>query len=296
MTQISSLSYNKLETNMLTLEQTVSVERNLNQIAMEAGILSNMVNSIKNIFPDLINTLRSSFSHTENLPVIEIKLTNEQKFLVKEISQFKYIDIAELSTQVPEGFVGNYLDYSKELIRIINDISDVNGKVLQPYSIYLSTFLTNKDAKFNTKDQTRLYNNMKNAREHHIKSLSHYFKNSSNISYAKIGQVVKRNSDFQTVYNETGIIAKKIYSINLKTLNENVKRCLDMLDMIIEKIQRNEIEHVSPEVTQNLAFGAYEVAREIEFFSVIYFKVMGLMTSVDATTVKVNNFIKNIPD
>lgn len=281
---------------MFTHEQTISIERNLTQIAMEAGILSNMVNSIKNIFPDLINTLRSSFSHTENLPTIEIKLTSDQKFLVKEINQFKYIDIAELSTQVPEGFVGNYIDYSKELIKIIDAISDVNGKVLQPYSIYLSTFLTNKDAKYNTKDQTRLYNNLKNAREHHIKSLGHYFKDSSNISYAKIGQVVKRNSDFQTVYNETGIIAKKIYSINLKTLNENVKRCLDMLDMIIVKIQKGEIEHVSPEVTQNLAFGAYEVAREIEFFSVIYFKVLALTTSVDATTVKVNNFIKNIPD
>jgi hypothetical protein len=66
--------------------------------------------------------------------------------------------------------------------------------------------------------------------------------------------------------------------------------------MIIDKIQKNEIEHVSPEVTQNLAFGAYEVAREIEFFSVVYYKVLALTTSVDATTVKVNNFIKNIPN
>jgi hypothetical protein len=281
---------------MLTVEQTRSVERNLNQIAMESGVLSNMVNSIKNIFPDLINTLRNSFSQTENLPKIEITLTADQKFLIKEISQFKYIDIAELSTQVPEGFIGNYIDYSKELIRVIDDLSDVNGKVLQPYSIYLSTFLTNKDAKYNTKDQTRLYNNMKNVREQHIKAIGHFFKDSSSTSKVKIGQVVKRNSDFQTVYNETGIIAKKIYSINLKTLNENVKRCLDMLDMIIEKIQKGEIEHVSPEVTQNLAFGAYEVARELEFFSVVYFKVLSLSTSVDATTIKVNNFIKNIPD
>lgn len=281
---------------MLTNEQTLSVERNLQQIAMESGVLSNMVNSIKNIFPDLISTLRNSFSHTENLPAIEIRLTNDQKFLIKEINQFNYIDIAELSTQVPEGFVGNYIDYTKELITIIDDISDVNGKVLQPYSVYLSTFLTNKDAKYNTKDQTRLYNSMKVAREHHVKSLGHYFKDSSNVSKVKIGQVIKRNSDFQLVYNQTGVIAKKIYSINLKTLNENVKRCLDMLDMIIEKIEKNEIEHVSPEVTQNLAFGAYEVAREIEFFSVIYFKVLALTTSVDATTVKVNNFIKNIPE
>lgn len=280
---------------MLTYEQTRTVERNLSQIAMEASVLSNMVNSIKNIFPDLIETLRNSFSRTEGLPSIEIKLTGDQKFLLKEIGNFKYTDICELSTQVPEGFVGNYIDYAKELINIIDDISDVNGKVLQPYSIYLSTFLTNKDAKFNTKDQTRLYENMKSAREQHIKTLGHFFKDSSNVSYAKIGQVIKRNADFNVVYNETGIIAKNIYSINIKTLNENIKKCLSMLDMIIDKIQKKEIEHVSPEVTQNLAFGAYEVAREIEFFSVIYYKVLALTTSVDATTVKVNNFIKNIP-
>ena len=281
---------------MLTYEQTRTVERNLSQIAMEAGVLSNMVNSIKNIFPDLIETLRNSFSHAEGLPTIEIKLTNDQKFLIKEIGNFKYIDIAELSTQIPEGFVGTYSDYARTLIKVIEDISDVNGKVLQPYSIYLSTFLTNKDAKFNTKDQTRLYENMKKVREHHINDIGQFFKDSSNLSYAKIGQVIKRNADFNTVYNETGIIAKKIYSINIKTLNENIKRCLDMLDMIIDKIQKNEIEHVSPEVTQNLAFGAYEVAREIEFFSVIYYKVLALTTSVDATTVKVTNFIKNIPN
>lgn len=281
---------------MLTIEQTLSVERDLRMIALESGVLSNMVQSIKNIFPDMIGNLRASFSQTENLPTIEIKLTPDQKFLVKEINNFKYIDIAELSTQVPEGFVGNYIDYSKVLIKVIDEISDIEKRILQPYSVYLSTFLTNKEAKFNTKDQTRVYDNFRKVRENLIKDIGHFFKDSSNISKVKIGQVVKRNGDFNTVYNETNIISKKITSINLKNVNDNIKRCLDMLDIIIKRIQDNDIEHVSPEVTQNLAFGAYEVAREIEFFSVVYYKVLALTTSVDATTIKVNNYIKNIPD
>lgn len=281
---------------MLTYEQTLSVERNLNQIALEANVLSNMVNSIKNIFPELMETLRNSFSRTEHLPEIQIKLTSEQKFLLKEINSFKYIDIAELGTQVPEGFIGNYLDYGKVLLKIVEDMTNFNSRVLQPYSVYLSSFLTNKEAKYNTKDQTRLYNTYKQAREHYIKDLGHFFKDSDHKAFTKIGQVIKRNSDFNTVYNEVGLLVKKTEGLNLKALNENVKRCVDMLDMIIAKIEKNEIEHVSPEVTQNLAFGAYEVAREVEFFSVVYYKVLALTTSVDATTTKVNNYIKNIPD
>lgn len=279
---------------MLTIAQITTVERNLSQIALEASVLTNMVTSIKNIFPSLITNLRSSFSQTEHLPKIEIALTKEQQFLIKEIQNFKFIDIAEIKTQVPEGFIGTYLDYTETLLSVINEISSVNSRVLQPYSVYLSTFLTNKEAKINTKDQTRLYNDIKKVREKQIEDLSFYFKDSSNISVAKVGQVIKRNADFLTVYNEVGSIAKKVYSIDIKSINENVKRCVDMLDIIVNKINRDEITNVSPEVTQNLAFGAYEVAKEIEFFSVLYYKILALTTTVDETTIKVNSYIKNL--
>lgn len=279
---------------MLTIDETNSIKRNLTQISLEASVLSNMVSSIKNIFPDLMETLRSSFSKTENLPEIKIKLTSEQKFLIKELVAYKYIDIAELSTQVPEGFNGGYLDYIMILKDIVDRISDVNARLLQPYSVYLSSFLTNKEAKFNTVDQTRLYDKFKNIREEDIKNLGNFFNDSSNKSVTKIGQVVKRNSSFPGIYSEVGNLAKKIDSINFKLINDNVKKCLSMLDIIIERISKNEIEHVSPEVTQNLAYGAYEVASEIEFFAVVYYKVLALVSSVDATTVKINNYIRNI--
>lgn len=281
---------------MLTIEQTNSVELKLKQISLEAHVLSNMVQSIKNIFPSLIDTLRKSFSQAEHLPFIEIKLSKEQNFVLKEINNFRFIDIASLSTQVPEGFQGDYLEYSKLILELVEQASTLNTRILQPYSTYLSSFLTNKESKIETKDQTRYYDNIKKTREEHISQLGHFFKDSDYTSKTLIGSVIKRNNDFKTVYEQTATIKKNIDSINLKTVDENVKKCLNLLDIIIRKIEKDEILIVSPEVTQNLSYGAYEVAREIEFFSVLYYKVLALLVSVDATTLKVNNFIKNIPN
>lgn len=280
----------------IVADKPLNAEYYLSAISLESSVLANMSQSLKNLFPDLIDSVRNSFNQIIDLPAFNLTLSLDQKFLLKEISGFPYIDIAEFTINTPEGFKGTYIDYTKVLYKALERIQGIDVKVLQPYATYLSTFLSNKDSKISTKDNTKIYKDIKVTREHMIHDLGKFFTNSSSKSKTTIGSVVKRNADFKVIYDEMVIIKKKLDVIDLKNVSNNVKNCLDLLDIIILRIKNDEIENVSPEVTQNLSVGAYEIAKEIEFFSVIYFKVLAMNTAVDELTTKVVKYIKNIPD
>jgi len=55
------------------------------------------------------------------------------------------------------------------------------------------------------------------------------------------------------------------------------------LETILDKIKRNEFQQMSPEVINNLSEGTYQMARELEFYSVIYFKVQVFINSINKT-------------
>ena len=52
---------------------------------------------------------------------------------------------------------------------------------------------------------------------------------------------------------------------------------------LIDKINRGQMKGVSPEVVKNLSEGVYEVAKEMEFFSATYYRVMSLNESLNRT-------------
>lgn len=274
----------------------ISLEKEFNLIALESQVLSNVASTLKNIFPSIVEKVKNSFTKTKDLPEIEIKLSTEQAFITNEIHHFKYLDVAELSVNYPEGFIGDYLEYATDLLAIVKSMKDINKDSLDPFFLTLSTFLTNKEEKFSTKDLTQFYSNIRKQRQGFIDIIAkHYDHNAPVIAKTKILHLVSRNTDFKTLFTVMNTLKKEAETINLKLVNDNCSKIAQLLDLVIKRADQGAITNVSPEVLKNLSIGSYEIASEIEFLSIVYYQVLILISAVDAMTSRVNNFIKDIP-
>ena len=285
---------------MLKYEQTVSLEHQLQVISIEASVISNLIDSIKNIFPDLSEKFKVTQQVTKDLTDTEQafkdhRLDKDQQFVIKELEHFNYMDIAELTTMVPEGFNGSFIEYMHVMEKSLNRINSLNNEVMQPFYILLSSFLTNKEDRNSLKDFTPVYNKLKESRQELIKEVGSFF-NTGHDSSRKIGVVIKRNSDFKTLFVKMNSLKKTIDSIDIKAIKDNLNKTIELMDLVVQRVQEKSIDSVTPEVAKNLSFGAYEVASEVEFFSVIYFKMIVLNTCIDFLTKKLSNFIKGVPE
>lgn len=277
---------------MLTIEPTVlNVDQTLAKIAMESGMLSNTVSTISNFFPNLLTSITSSFAKVEELKPIESKLSSEEKFVVEKSQPLLFLDLASIKIETPEGFKGQYADYATVLLMASIKISTIVDSILKPYMTYLAQFVSNKDAKKATKDNTGIYKSMKANRDQTMVTMDKYLTQGTGI-HSVLGDVINRKQDLQSIYSTKSNIALQFKAINLNEVKGCVKQCTDMLEIIIRQTQDGEILNVTPEVTQNLALGAAEVAREVEYLSVLNYRVLTFTTCVDRMTEKLKTFIK----
>ena len=278
----------------LSLESvSTTTARDIQLICLEASVLSNMTNTIRNIFPDFLQKLTTSFAQIESIPEVSIKLPQLQQFVVKHLDEKQYLDLADLTISIPEGFKGNLLEYADVLNEIVKEHSTITETVLKPFTAYLSHFISNKDAKLSVGDTTDKYIVSKKVREHNIEKIAHYRTDGHNTK-AKLGETLSRKADIQAVYVKTVLLTQTLEKINLKYIQDQVKHCVELLSIIVDQVESGKILNVTPEVTKNLAFSALQIAEEIEFMAIVYFKALGFTTCVDSMSVTISNYIKEI--
>lgn len=265
----------------------------LRTIALEANVLTNMVQTISKVFPSIAEKVTNMFAVTKELPELKFGFSKEQKFVIDNMHVAQYLDIADKSVHIPENFTGNIVEYGDLLGVLINKHRKTASEGLQNFNVYLSHFISNKDAKLSTLDTTSVYYEMHKQRDASISSLQHFTTDNSKTT-VPLGTVISRKDDLRVLFNNKGIIQRQVENIDMKEMNSGVEKCVDLINLIIDQVEKGIITNVTPETTKNLAYSASELARELEFFAVLYFRVIGFVTCVDSISLTTNNYLKNI--
>jgi hypothetical protein len=265
----------------------------LHVLNLEAMSLTNMVGSIKNLFPSFAQKLKDTSNIVVTIPEVKVEMTDAQEFVLKNVHVKEFMDLADLQIQTPEGFSGSYVDYSALLYEISKQNSTIIEDVLRPFSTYLSQFISNKDSKLSTRDITQRYFDAESKVKMYTARLGKFRENGTS-GLTTLGKVVSRKADIAAVYSNTYLITKSLENTNLKEVQKLVDHCHALLNMIVDQAVKGSIESVTPEVARNLAYSAEHVAEEIEFIALVHFKALGFVQSVDKMTVTLSNFIKGV--
>lgn len=274
-------------------ETSLSLEAQLDRLALEANYLANVINVFKNVLPNLtshITNLAGSLRQDDNSDTIKNAVKNFAE-LEKKLKYAEFVTYSKTLISVPEGFKGNLLDYIHMLDKLTPEVYSGINDTLTEYKAILSTFITNKDAKIGLKDETKFFLQLEKHRLEVVDQLDKFYPKDSNVSKCYLGDALNRFGDVSELVTAIKSLDKKHVAQNIANMDNKIKECVDLLNVIIESINNKGIENVSGNASMNISKGAYEVAKYVEFVTVFRFKTMQAIASVDKLVIQLEEII-----
>lgn len=252
------------------------------RVALEATLdVANMGVLFDRVFPSIAKSFTGFmdlFSH--NNPTID--LSHKQEKFLREIPKHKYLDIAPLLAYTPEGLKVTYTTYADELQPAVDHASKVLSVSLNVFSAYLSQLLTTNDGVNSSNSMKRVFSDWEKQRDHLNKGLGKCFDQGSRTEVS-IDRVIDRNGDWSKLLHTLEAMVVTMNTVNHSALKKKIDECVQLIEAVKNKGERGEMKSITPQVMDNLADGAYSVAREVEFYVATYYKVEAFSKAVDAT-------------
>lgn len=273
---------------------TVSLESQMGRLALESGVLSNVIETFKHTVPALAQHLFEGYKGLtigEDLQPHTQQVKLEFGKLKVKLAHANFVNAADVLISVPEGFKGDLLAYSQSLGAISGDIFREANQILGEYNFALSAFITNKDHQISLKDHTAVFLRVKAARETFAAEIGKYFDPDSNLSKLKLKQVVNRFGDLDDLVKGVDKLNVQRKSQNVKDISMAVKKSLDMLDLILKSAQEKGMTNISPNAAMNISTGAYEIGKYVEFIAVYRFRVEQLVSTIEKLMTQIDESI-----
>jgi hypothetical protein len=273
--------------------QTLSLESELEKLALESNAIANVIDTFKNVIPRLsakIDGLIKDLASPSNSQVVK-ETETAFKELNKKLGYAEYVTYSKTVVSVPEGFEGNLLEYLKLLEKLAPEVYNSVNDTLAEYKAMLSVFLTNKDAKLSMKDDTDMFDKVSKHRLKIVAELAVYFPTDSAKSKAYLGDTIHRFADIAELVHTTKTLDKLSEAQSLFRMSEKVRECVDLLNLITTNINDGSVAKVSGKASMNISTGAYEIAKYVELVSVFRFKTMQAIASVNKLIVQLDDIL-----
>ena len=251
--------------------------------------LDNFTNLLKVQLPNIIRGIRES-DDLNKLPGFN-KITREEVKFLKLLNSVSYNELKELKAFVPEGLNVKLIQYLDAIEPSVNYLTRLLPDVVEPYAKELTYLACNPIKALDTNSNKEKYLKQDKNRALQLKAITDCFSNKHYDTKICIGNLVDRNADWVTIFNRVRDITNKIKMINRKEISLLVTQCEQDLELIYQYIKSGKYNYITPEVANNIATGAWHIASELEYCSVVYFKVLGLESSIEQTINKVNEVL-----
>lgn len=263
---------------------SMSLESMIEHIAVESGVIANMLETFKKVVPSFLYQLRDTNKHISELSNttddLGVKLNSKERKAIERARHLDFVTFGERIISAPENFKGDFIQYAVLLNHIATLAYQSQNTILAEYNHILSSFITNKEEKISLKDHTLFFNRVKQEREGLAEKLKDFLNPKVGTSKVKFREVLGRMGDLEPLLKETAKLSSQHSRAKLQDINNSVNQCVDLLNIIVTGVQDGSISNVSPNATMNISRGAYEVAKYVEFVGVIYFDITVFLNCV----------------
>jgi|SRR6185312_4360652 len=248
-------------------------------VALEAYVVSDLSGLIQRIFPSVKGGLDGFKGMFSQEPAVA--LTGNEKSFLNTVEKRSYPNMMPLTAFVPEGLKVTYLEYSAALYP---GVEHARGSVavIDEFAVFLAMLVSNRSSILETATRKKQYAELMLQRERVNKDIQACF-NDTTRTTVKVEDVVKRNADWKPALEAANGLTKSINLIERSHLSKKVNECSELLDRISRLVNENYFDKVSPEVLLDLSDGAYQVAAELEFYSIMYYRVQAYAHAVSRT-------------
>lgn len=257
-----------------------------NQLSMESiaqeGFISDFASYVSNIFNAFRNTSGylevRGFSKSEKT----IPLTKQNKQFLELVNSMPFTELRQLRAYRPEGMLCTYLVMLDALLESSEYLKGLYASVVHPYSLYLARFLSNTDTALSPESKRFEYKKLEEARDQRIAQFTKLYKADSYKTDTTVGEVVLRNADWNEVLVKQKTIIANLEAIDRKAIKREIDQATDYLALIADNIKKSGAQ-TRPEAAERLSLGAYQVAKELEYFSNTYYRALSMNGAIDKT-------------
>lgn len=253
--------------------EVIRVLRDATEVSVIEPSMEGLIDSIHTLIPRLAQGFRdftARFNPSERAPDIP---KADQAFL-DAVRQARYIDLAPVMVDVPEGFNDTLLNYSTSLLNAVEHAEAVTSWVNR-LNVFVTKLLSHRDSRLESFSDIAKYRALEAERQRLQAELMKSFKVGSTVASRPYGDVIDRQRDWDVVWPMGQKLTAKLMQVNRKNLNASVKECAELLTRFEQALAKQEFESLSPSVLQEIAEATYQAAAEVEFFSLIYYRTMG---------------------
>lgn len=184
--------------------------------------------------------------------------------VLKELAKFNYLAYKDVLVSVPEGFQGKLPPYLRFMLTSGKVNLDLGLQAVRSYNTELSVFLSNSDFRTSLMAHNELYAKIRRERMDQQKALSVFFKKGSTLARRPLGSLIDRFGELETCFRDVTALESVRKGQNYHTLLSEVKRSVELLDLVRQRSEEGSIEKISGPMAKHLADGAYEIASYVE--------------------------------
>ena len=268
-----------------TNEETEHAKKDM-EMAKEAAILSvphiaqeGVSELLKTTMPSLVNGFQALVNTIKPKETV-MALTVKEAVLLNRVEKITYINLADLMLPVPEGMQTKYLTY----IAILEDAIEYAQGIaanLEEFTKWVAKIITNASMRNDTARHDNRWRKMQDEREVRYKAIGSCFGTTNN-DKLKYSKLLDRNADWHEVINRAHGLTKAINKIDRTELLKQSKHVQSLLEKVLETSKRNGFDATSPEVLASLSEGSFQIASELEFYSVVFYRTSTFLNRLEA--------------
>jgi hypothetical protein len=243
------------------------------------------VAAFQGMFKSLVDSVKATVNHMSSFLNFEKvgRLTIEPKKFSSTMHSIPYTAVGEMSAVVPEGLKGTFLEAIEAVEKCVDHIPS-GIRMLDEYEAFLAQFISDKKFNNASYDDKKVHLNAEKTRMGLYAGVGKVFTTGSYKTKQKVKDVVKRNGDWEIIMTKTNEMVSKLEGIDREAIQRKINQCSAYLEIISGDFQKEKDRKVSSEAAQRLGNMAHSVAKEMEFFSLTYFRTLSLQGAVQNTS------------
>lgn len=262
-----------------------SLKHQQEMISLEAMSGENALSKALMRLPGFFKDAREYITSHIGNPLAHIFAKKDLQWTALKINDTSYTQIKDESVPVPPGLKTDYLSYSTTLLQSSIGANEILTRTVLEFERWISKKLGNPStlASLSQSLPSHLTMDFETTEKLYTK-ISQHFVASNQIQHAsvKYEQAFRRNADWIHLLENVDKINKYFTTENHDALKRHVSNIVDMVEKLTQRIEEDSKQYAMSSIgLKRLSETIYHIAREVEIYGILKFKVEELFTALD---------------
>lgn len=249
--------------------------------------------AVPGMFRGLVKTVFDTLGFTSKFADVQDieALPKDQEKFIRLIGSMPYTSIGELEAQTLEGLKVTWLELLAVLLPATDHVRTIQADLLDPYVAFLAQFVSDK--KFSNDaftDKRRLDQISKRTQASHASFGRLY--SASYHARTRVSKVVSRNADWREIFKKTAQAIANLEAVDRDRVKAQIKTATDYIEIILGEFSKETDRKVSQEAAERLSRTSYVIARELEYYSTVYYRTLALRGAIENTMANIKQAIE----